>query len=99
VLAQVPPEERQRSLDDIVATVSVYYDLSAEELSFPSKIRRIAAAKAAICYLATRRYRLPGVDVARCLGYTPSAVTRATRRGEKIIEEDAALRSTLKRPS
>lgn len=84
-------EDNSLSLDVIVEKISDYYGISADELTLPSKERTIASAKAIICYLATRRNRLPGIEVAKRLGYSASAVSRAAKRGQKLFEEDRTL--------
>ncbi|MGK2943116.1 MAG: transposase [Desulfuromonadales bacterium] len=91
VLEQMQPIEDPRLLDDIIEYVSSYFKLSPEELSWPSKERKVASAKAIICYLAIRRSCLPGVVVAATLGYTPSAVSRAAKRGRVLMEEEGIL--------
>jgi hypothetical protein len=52
-------------------------------------------AKAVICYLATRRMQRPGADIATQLAYTASAVSKASQRGEKLIQEDKELRTFI----
>jgi REP element-mobilizing transposase RayT len=91
ILEQVQPVEVSRSLDVIIETVSSYFELSPEEMSWPSKERKVASAKAIICYLATRHHRLSGVEVAAILGYTPSAVSHATKRGRMLLGKEHAL--------
>jgi REP element-mobilizing transposase RayT len=92
VLAQVDQVEAPKSLEGIVESVCTHYGLDTEELSFPNKERTIASAKAVICYLATRRYRLPGIAVAQRLVYTSSAVSHAAKRGRILFEGENGLR-------
>lgn len=87
ILEQTQSIEDPRSLDNIIEYVSSYFELSPEELSWPSKERKVASAKAIICYLAIRHSHLPGVLVAATLGCTPSAVSRAAKRGRVLLEE------------
>ncbi len=92
ILEQMQLTERTKTLGDITATVAKHYNVDTDELFFPNKARTIAKAKAVICYLATRRYRLTGTSVAKRLGITRSAVSRAAQRGQHLFEEDDVLR-------
>ncbi|MBE9487190.1 MAG: hypothetical protein IMY82_08490, partial [Chloroflexi bacterium] len=51
--------------------------------------------KAIICYLAIRRCLIAGVDVAKRLGYSTSAVSQAAKRGQQLFENDETLREIL----
>lgn len=96
VLDETPPEEKtERSLDKIMKLVAYYYKLNFEELSWPGKVRNITTAKAVICFLATRHYRISGSSVGKRLGCSASAVSRATQRGHKIFEKDGQLREIM----
>ena len=92
VLEQTQLPEGSKTVDDITALVAIHYNVDTDELFFPNKTRTIACAKAVICYLATRRYRLAGTSVAERLGITRSAVSRAALRGQHLFEEDDVLR-------
>ena len=83
------------SLIDLVRLVSTHFGLEPEELSLPSKARKIVRAKAVICYLAVRRLRIKGVEVAKQLGYSSTAVTHAATRGELIFSETPDLGEKL----
>ncbi len=93
-LEQVP--EVLKTIDEIIELVADCYQINRDELRHSNKSRPIANAKAVICYLSIRRIRLPGIEVAKQLGYTPSAVSRAAIRGQKIIEEDETLQRRFK---
>jgi hypothetical protein len=95
VLGEGRPVEANRSLDDLMRAVAAYYGLNCDELSRPGKVRKIADAKAVICYLAVRHCRMVGSAVGKELSYTPSAVSRAVQRGAKIFEEDEGLSDLL----
>lgn len=85
VLGSAQCAEISESLGSIVENVAKHYEIDAEELRWPSKVRVIAEAKAVICYLATCRQRFPGIEVGKALGYTPSAVSRAAKRGRLVV--------------
>ena len=91
ILEQTQLPERSKTFDDITALVAKHYNIDADELIFPNKTRTIASAKAVICYLATRRYRLMGTSVAKRLGITSSGVSRAAQRGQYLFAEDDVL--------
>ena len=97
ILGKEVTEQNQLSLDRLMTTVTGYYHLNIEDLICPNKERKIVQAKSVICYIAIRHYRKPGIEVARCLGYSTSAVSHATKRGRKIVEEDEALRQHIDR--
>ncbi|MCK5681968.1 transposase, partial [bacterium] len=95
ILGKEATEQSQPSLDRLTTTVTGYYGLNTEDLIYPNKARKIVQAKSVICYIAIRHYRKPGVEVARCLGYSTSAASHATKRGRKIVEKDEALRQLI----
>ncbi|MCK4503473.1 MAG: transposase [Desulfuromonadales bacterium] len=92
ILEKTQLPEGSKTLDDITALVTKHYNVDPNELYFPNKARTIASAKAVICYLATRRYRFSGTSVAKRLGITRSAVSRAAQRGQHLFEADDVLR-------
>jgi REP element-mobilizing transposase RayT len=85
ILTQEQSAVTPKSLDSIAENVAKHYGIDVEELTWPSKVRMIAEAKAVICFLATCRHRLSGAEVGKVLGYTPSAVSRAAKRGRLVV--------------
>jgi REP element-mobilizing transposase RayT len=73
--------------ESVVARVGDMLGLEAETFTAPSKQRRRAQARALVCYLATRELGMTGVSVARLVGITRPAVTRAAYRGEEMAKE------------
>jgi len=61
----------------------------------PPVILSPCRTKTIICYLATRRCRIAGVDVAKRLSYSSSAVSQSAKRGRQIFEDDETLRGLL----
>jgi putative transposase len=87
--------EKTRSrmdLDTIIEKVSQLFDLDPNFVALTNKERRIAQAKALICYLALRRFGHKGIEIAERLGLTPSGVSVAAKRGERLFHEDEELR-------
>ncbi len=89
-------------LDSVIPKVANYFDLEVEDLKTPSKQRRITEARAVVCYLAVRKLRLSCAEVSRSLNISPSTVSVAVQRGQKIkdIKEiQEKLKIKLKTPS
>ena len=84
------------TLDQLVTRVAAHCGIAAEELSRPCRQPEIVRVKAIICYLAIRRCLIAGVDVAKRLGYSTSAVSHAAKRGQQLFENDETLREILK---
>ena len=80
-------------LAELIAVVAGYYQLSAEDLVLPCRFPHYVKARTVICYFAMRRLRLPAADITPRLGYTASAVSKATRQGEKRYRQDAQLQA------
>lgn len=85
----------QLPLAELISRVADYYQLSVEELSRPCRRVEFVQCKAVICYFAMRHLQLPASAVAAGLGYTDSAVSKATRRGEDLYRDDEVLQSIL----
>jgi REP-associated tyrosine transposase len=83
------------TLDKLIDMVSAFCNVTSEGLPWPCRQSEIVRAKAIICFWATRRGRVPGVDLAKRLGYSTSAVSLAARRGQQLFENDAELQALL----
>ena len=90
--AQVHEEVSQPSLQEIVVQISTLYGIESSALRQGSKQKTIANAKAAICFLATRRFGYTGVQVARCLALSRSGVILAAGRGDALYAMTDKLR-------
>jgi REP element-mobilizing transposase RayT len=93
--ADKAPTSLPLSPTEVISRVADYYHLRAEEMDQPCRRPLTVQAKAVICYLATRRMQLPGAAIATQLGYTASAVSKASYRGEKLIQADKELRAFI----
>jgi putative transposase len=71
--------------DALVSRVAYYYGIEINELMTKSKVPAIARARSILCYLAVRKLGLNGNEVALKLNISPSAVSKATRRGESAL--------------
>lgn len=71
----------------IVSRVGNIFGLEAGTITAPSKQPRRAEARALVCYWATRELGMTAIRVARLIGVTQPAVTRAAYRGEALAKE------------
>ena len=81
---------RQRGIDlpQLVERVTGYFSLEIEDLKSGSKVSSIAKARAVFCYVGARQLGLTGISLAKELGVSPSAVSRAIVRGPKFLEQE-----------
>jgi len=83
---EATPPLSKFSLEEIIEQVCSKVDLSLPELISQSRMQQIANARSIICHVAFAGGHR-GVDIARSLGITGSAVTIAARRGKKLFAE------------
>lgn len=77
---------RVASLPALIARVCVELGVAPEDLASRSRRRDLAAARAAIAYLAVCRFGIPGAEVARALGVGRSAVSQSLERGREVAK-------------
>ena len=70
-------------IDQVIATVAEYLGLDSELIGKKTKQRAIVLSRSIICALSVDRLMLTGVDIARRLNMTPSAVSRLVARGRE----------------
>jgi REP element-mobilizing transposase RayT len=75
---------RQRGLDmdELVSCVADFFDVDSESLKEASKQRTVVKARSLFCYLALRKLRMNGTEVARKLNVTQSAVSKLVAKGQ-----------------
>jgi len=95
VLGRQNDQQPEVSLDQLISTITDYYGIDAAKITAPTKERTAVSAKSVICYLAMRRLLCPGVEVARRLGYSTSAASHASSRGERLFEDDEKIQQTF----
>lgn len=78
---------RGLNLETILSRVADYYGIEISSLETASKRPVVATARAVVSFLAVRKLRLSGRDVAVRLGLTQSAVSKCVMRGEGIVRE------------
>jgi len=71
----------------VVTRVGDFLGLEPETITVPGKQRHRVEARALVCYLATRELGMTAISVARLMGVTQPAVTRAAYRGEALAKE------------
>jgi REP element-mobilizing transposase RayT len=84
------------SLEEIIERVCDKLGLSQAELTSQTRVQRVANARSIICHIAFACGHR-GVDIARRLGITGSAVTVAGQRGKRVIAEHPDLRAMMNR--
>lgn len=77
--------------------IEKHYQLTPRGLCRRGRQNTSAEARAVFCYCAVHWLLHSGVAVGRHIGIGPSSVTRAVRRGEKIIAADQKTEAVIKR--
>lgn len=89
------PQKPTASCQDVVGAVCRALGLSPEALASGRRTRPLSDGRAVATYVGRTRYGLSGADLAKALGTSRPAITRAERRGEHLVESRAELRRTL----
>jgi len=76
-------------LPDLMRAASEHYELAPGALASGAKIPRVARARAAVAYVAVVELGARGAAVARTLGVTRAAISKALERGRRACAEDA----------
>ena len=88
-------KEKTLPLEEVVNRIAGYCDVRPEDLRRPCRQAEVFGAKALICYWATRRCRIPGIEVVNYLGYSRSAASLAAKRGQQLMEQHGKLEKFL----
>jgi hypothetical protein len=75
-------------VDKIIGRVADLFEMQAEEILQPSKAPQRVKARSLVCYWAVRQLNIDGTTIGSKLGLTQSAVSKAVRRGEKMVLEN-----------
>jgi REP element-mobilizing transposase RayT len=80
---------RKRGLDmrGLVEKVACHFGVDAESLKSASKVSPVAKARAVLCYLGVRKMGLTAASIAKEIGISPSAVSRAIPRASQIMQD------------
>ena len=71
-------------LDIIIERVAAIFGIEATAIPGGSKQKRDSDARAAICYIAIRKFGYRGVDLSKVLSLSKAGVVAAVRRGETL---------------
>ena len=83
------------TFDELLQRVAGHFQVEPERLRLGGKERPVARAKAVVCALALRQLGMSGTEVAERVGLSPSGVTLATRRGERLLREEEGLAESV----
>jgi len=75
-------------LETLLSRVTCYYGLDLSIFETGSKRTAVAKARAVFCYLALRKLKTTGTDVAARLNITQGAVSKCVVRGEQILLQE-----------
>jgi len=74
-------------VDKVVERVAELFELKSEEVLSSSKQPQRVKARSLLCYWVVKELKVGGVDIARRLKISQSAVSRAVARGERIAAD------------
>jgi hypothetical protein len=84
----VPADAQLRNL---IESVCAGHGIDPSELGARRRPRRVSRVRAVVSYRAIVELRIPGLEVARALGVSPSAVSHALERGRQFLAEDGTV--------
>ena len=87
--------QRGANLQRLLEKVSVYFGVETEDLKSGSKVPTVAKARAVLCYVGVRKLGLISASIARELGISPSAVSKAIVRAQQACEYEDIERQLL----
>ena len=87
--ALAPDPAPADDLPDLMWAASEHYELAPGALASGAKIPRVSRARAAVAYVAVVELGARGAAVARTLGVTRAAISKALERGRRACAEDA----------
>jgi REP element-mobilizing transposase RayT len=74
-------------MDRVVKKAAEVFDIEPKEICKPGNQPLRVRARSVVCFWAVKELRISGTNVGKFLKLTQSAVSRAVRRGEKLVEE------------
>lgn len=83
------------SLAGVIQGTAEVFGVGVELLRQKNRVKKLAEARAVICYLAVRECGFNGVEVARALNLSRSGVSVAAKRGREIINGNPSLNDML----
>jgi REP element-mobilizing transposase RayT len=83
-----PHGSADAQLRNLIEWVCAGHGIDPSELGARRRSRRVSRVRAVVSYRAVVELRIPGLEVARALGVSPSAVSHALERGRELLAED-----------
>ncbi|HBA89761.1 MAG TPA: transposase [Geobacter sp.] len=89
------PEEpcKQLPLDDLIREVAAIFEIEVSALTNGSRSRQVAAARGAVCFIASKKRGINGAEIGKVLKITRSGVAKDSRRGEDLCSGNEKLKS------
>ena len=72
----------------MISRVAEVFDIKADQILIASKQPQRVNSRSLVCYWAVKELKMKTVAVAKLLGITQSAVSKAVQRGEKLAFEN-----------
>ncbi len=87
-----------RSLDigHVLSQVCEFFNIQPESIEGSGKQREVVLARSIVCFLAVDKLGITGREVARWLGMTPSAVSKALLRGRSDDRSELIWKQIMK---
>ena len=89
---KLEPQATRKALgitfDTLIDRVADHFGVTSSDLKTNSKAVPISKARAVLCYLCIRKLHISGAKVARRLNLSPSTVSKAVLRGQKLVIKD-----------
>jgi hypothetical protein len=89
-------KRRGMDLRKLMEEVAGCYAMEVEALRSGSRVRKVARARAVLCYLGVRRLGITCARLADALKISPSGVSRSIERGHEIVQERGIEQGILK---
>jgi len=78
--------------DPVLDAVAAAFAVAPREMRGGSRRSRVSSARAVLSHIACDHLEMPGIEVARVLGVSETAVRRARERGAMLLSENPWLR-------
>ncbi len=82
-------------LEALIEKVAAYFKVDTEDLKSGTKERQVSRARRMLCYFAVRKLAISGVEVARVLKISPSAVSKAITKGRMEADRNSIQKEIL----
>jgi REP element-mobilizing transposase RayT len=76
------------NFEKIVSRVADIFNIEADQILIAGKQPQRVKSRSLVCYWAVKELKMTATEVAKLLGLTQSAITKAAQRGEKLSLEN-----------